>query len=103
MSAATMAAQAATLKCLAGIAVSYPNLPGAYFTASSVVPNELSVQLDSPSKVEAWRVALNVPVEKVFMDRIGDQLSLEFRATAYRVAFHVYAVYDAATVEAGAA
>ncbi|MGD3107556.1 hypothetical protein [Streptomyces sp. YGL11-2] len=103
MSAGTMAAQAATLTCLAGIAVSHPDLPGAYFTASRIVPNELSVQLDSPSKVEAWREALNVPVEKVFADRIGDRPSLEFRATVYRVAFHVYAVYEVAAVEAGAA
>ena len=98
-----MAAQAATLTCLAGLAVSHPNLPSAYITLSRHVPNELSVQLDSPSKVEAWREVLNVSTDKVFVDVIGGQPSLEFDATVYGVAFHVYAVYNPATAEAVAA
>jgi len=98
-----MAAQAATLTCLAGLAVSHPNLPRAYIALSRHVPNALSVQLDSPSKVEAWREVLNVPTDKVFVDVIGDQPSLEFDATVYGVAFHVYAVYDRATAEGVAA
>lgn len=102
MSASTMAAQVATLTCLAGIAVSHPNLPGAYIAASQHTPNELSVQLGSPSALEAWREALGVPADCVIADRIGDRPSLEFDATVYRIKFHVYATYEPTTVEAGA-
>ncbi|MER5916960.1 hypothetical protein ABT124_43075 [Streptomyces sp. NPDC001982] len=100
MSAETLAAQAATLTCLAGIAVSHPSLPGAYFVVSSITPNKLTVQLDSPSEVEAWRDALGVSAEEIYTRRIGAQPSIEFEATAYGVTFHVWATYEPATVEA---
>ncbi|WP_217234960.1 hypothetical protein [Streptomyces sp. AC555_RSS877] len=103
MSAESLAAQAAVITCLAGLAVGHPNLPAAYFTISRHGPRELSVQLDSPSKVEAWREALGVDAALVSVDRLGERASLEFNATAYGVDFHVYAAYEQATVEAGAA
>ncbi|WP_263167171.1 hypothetical protein [Streptomyces sp. SCSIO ZS0520] len=95
---ATLADQAATLACLANLAVGHPNLPAAYITTSRFTPRELSVQLDSPGKVEAWREALGIPAESVFESRIGNRQSLEFRASAYGVLFHVYAAYLPATV-----
>ncbi|WP_413799618.1 hypothetical protein [Streptomyces iranensis] len=100
MNARTLATQTAALTCLAGLAVSHPHLPGAYITMSQHIPDELKVLLDSPSAVEAWREALHVPAETVVAGRLGDRPLLEFRATVYRVAFHVYAVYDPATLEA---
>ncbi|MFG2226135.1 hypothetical protein [Streptomyces sp. NPDC048644] len=92
MSAGTMAAQAPALSCLAGIAVSHPDLPGAYLVSSQVTANALTVQLKHPAHVEAWREALDVPAEALFMSRIGDQSSLEFQARRYEVVWHVYAV-----------
>ncbi|MBZ4319394.1 hypothetical protein [Streptomyces huiliensis] len=89
-----LAMQAPVLARLAELAVSYPSLPGAYFCISRHCPRELSVQLDGPVAVEAWREALDVPVEEVVMRRLGDRPSLEFRAAAYGLWFHVYAVYD---------
>ncbi len=103
MSAESLAAQAAVITCLAGLAVGRPDLPAGYFTISRHGPRELSVQLDSPSKVEAWREALGVDAALVRVDRLGNRVSLEFNATAYGVDFHVYAAYEQATVEAGAA
>ncbi|MET7387155.1 hypothetical protein ACFYPT_20900 [Streptomyces sp. NPDC005529] len=93
-SSAALSEQATVLVALAGLAVSHPNLPGAYFSTSEILPRELAVQLDSPSKVEAWRTALNVPVEKVVLRRRGEQATLKFQATVYGIAFTVYAVYD---------
>ncbi|MFJ9104832.1 hypothetical protein ACIRJM_40955 [Streptomyces sp. NPDC102405] len=90
MTARTMGDQASTLAFLAELALKHSQLPGAYITISRFTPGELSVQLDSPGKVEPWREALGVPVEEVFEDRIGNRLSLEFRASAYGVMFHVY-------------
>ncbi|MGW2953410.1 hypothetical protein [Streptomyces eurythermus] len=94
MKAATLAEQAPTLACLASLATGHPGLPAAYITISPSALNELSVQLDSPSKVEAWREALGVTADLVFCDRIGGRPSLEFRATVFGVTFHVYAAYD---------
>lgn len=91
---AALSEQATVLVALAGLAVSHPNLPGAYFSTSEILPRELAVQLDSPSKVEAWRAALNVPVEKVALRQRGEQATLKFEATVYGVEFTVYAVYD---------
>ncbi|MFF7748798.1 hypothetical protein ACFZCP_05985 [Streptomyces sp. NPDC007971] len=103
MNAETLATQAAVLTCLAGLAVGHPNLPGAYLTISRYTPGEVAVQLESPAAVEAWREALGVDPDKVVADRIGTQPSLEFDATAYGIDFHVYATYQPAPTEAGAA
>ncbi|MCZ4608865.1 hypothetical protein O3S80_34930 [Streptomyces sp. Lzd4kr] len=93
--------QATVLVALAGLAVSHPNLPGAYFVTSDVLPRELTVQLDSPGKVEAWRAALNVPADQVVMRKRGEQAQLKFEATAYGVEFRVYTVYEPATQAEG--
>ncbi|MET7451138.1 hypothetical protein ABZT03_04420 [Streptomyces sp. NPDC005574] len=93
-SSAALSEQATVLVALAGLAVSHPDLPGAYFALSEVLPRELAVQLDSPSKVEAWRAALNVPFEKVVLRRAGARTQLKFVATVYGVEFSVYAVYE---------
>jgi hypothetical protein len=98
-----MDAQASVLACLARIAVTHPDLPGAYLVSSKVVPNKLTVQLASPREVEAWREALGVPVEKVVLDQLGGRPSLEFEATVHGVDFHVYAAFDAATAEVAGA
>ncbi|MFM9492120.1 hypothetical protein ACKI1Q_00530 [Streptomyces galilaeus] len=103
MSAENLAEQAALFTCLAGLAVGHPNLPAAYVTISRHASRELSVQLDSPSKVEAWREALGVDAALLVVDRIGNRSSLEFDATAFGVDFHVYATYQPAPIEAGAA
>lgn len=103
MSAESLGEQAAVITCLAGLAVGHPTLPAGFFTISRHGPGELSVQLDSPGKVEAWREALGVDAGLVRVDRIGNRASLEFDATVYGVDFHVYAVYEQATSEAGAA
>ncbi|KPI26653.1 hypothetical protein OV320_6322 [Actinobacteria bacterium OV320] len=103
MSAESLGEQAAVITCLAGLAVGHPTLPAAYITVSRHAPGELSVQLDSPGKVEAWREALGVDASLVRVDRIGTRSSLEFDATVYGVDFHVYADYEQATSEAGAA
>ncbi|MGW0187345.1 hypothetical protein ACWDV7_16490 [Streptomyces sp. NPDC003362] len=103
MSAETLAAQAAVLTGLAGLAVRWPGLPAAYITASQYAPREVSVQLRDLAAVEAWREALNVAPERVIADRIGDRPSLEFTATAYGIDFHVYATYTPASVQAGGA
>ncbi|MFF8968683.1 hypothetical protein [Streptomyces sp. NPDC014995] len=103
MSVQNLAAQAATITCLAGLAVAHPHLPGAYITVSQHSPRALSVQLDSPAALEAWREALGVDAGLVVADRIGDRPSLEFEATVYGVDFRVYAVYTAATASAGGA
>ncbi|WP_328735331.1 hypothetical protein [Streptomyces bobili] len=103
MSAENLAEQAAVITCLTGLAVGHPNLPAAYVTISRHAPRELHVQLDSPSKVEAWREALGVDAALLVVDRIGDRPSLEFDATAFGIDFHVYTTYQPATVEAGAA
>jgi hypothetical protein len=103
VSAENLAAQAALFTCLAGLAVGHPNLPAAYVTISQHAPRELSVQLDSPSKVEAWREALGVDAGLLVVDRIGTRPSLEFNATVFGIAFHVYAAYDQAVAEAGPA
>ncbi|NEV90127.1 hypothetical protein GUR47_26235 [Streptomyces tendae] len=103
MSAETLAAQAATLTSLAGLAIGRPGLPAAYFTLSQYAPRSVSVQLRDPSAVEAWREALGVAPDRVIADRIGVRPSLEFRATACGIDFHVYAAYTPATVPAGGA
>ncbi|MFG2128340.1 hypothetical protein ACGFNV_11130 [Streptomyces sp. NPDC048751] len=103
MSAETLAEQAALITCLAGLAVGHPHLPAAYITISRHAPRELNVQLDSVSKVEAWREALGVDADLVCVDRLGDRSSLEFDATVHGVDFHVYTTYVSAAVEAGAA
>ncbi|MGW3148383.1 hypothetical protein ACWDG1_27685 [Streptomyces sp. NPDC001177] len=103
MSVETLGAQAALFTCLAGLAVGHPNLPAAYITISRQAPRELSVQLDSPAAVEAWREALGVDPALVVAERLGNRPSLEFDASAYGVDFHVYAAYQQATAEAGAA
>lgn len=103
MSAENLGEQAAVITCLAGLAVGHPTLPAGYFVVSWHVPGELIVQLDSPCKVEAWREALGVDTDRVRVGRCGEQASLEFKATMYGVDFHVYAVYEQATAEAGAA
>ncbi|MET7881816.1 hypothetical protein [Streptomyces avermitilis] len=103
MSAETLGEQAAVITCLAGLAVGHPTLPAGYFTISRHGLRELGVQLDSPGKVEAWREALGVDTAAVVVDRIGNGASLEFDATVYGVDFHVYAIYEQATSEAGAA
>ncbi|WP_411142564.1 hypothetical protein [Streptomyces sp. x-80] len=103
MSKGNLAAQAPLLACLADLAVSHPDLPGAYFVSSKVVPNELTVQLKSPREVEAWREALGVPVEEIFVDWLGGRPSVEFEATVHGVDFHVYAAYEAATAEVAGA
>ncbi|MFC8202158.1 hypothetical protein ACFUTV_43300 [Streptomyces sp. NPDC057298] len=94
--ATTLAGQLPVLVALAGLAVSHPHLPGAYFTISDVMPTELGVQLDSPGQVEAWREALNVPAEQVILRTRDDRSALKFEATAYGMQFRVYAVYDPA-------
>lgn len=96
-SATPLGVQATVLVALAGLAVSHPNLPGACFAISDVLPRELAVQLDSPGKVEAWRAALNVPADQVVMRKRGEQAQLKFETTAYGVEFYVYAVYAPAT------
>ncbi|MFM9495494.1 hypothetical protein ACKI1Q_17970 [Streptomyces galilaeus] len=103
MTAENLAAQAALFTCLAGLAVGRPDLPAAYVTISRFAPRELSVQLDSPSKVEAWREALGADSDLVRVDRIGNRSSLEFDASAFGIAFHVYATYEQAVAEAGTA
>ncbi|MFJ8717977.1 hypothetical protein ACIRD9_33215 [Streptomyces violaceus] len=100
MSAETLATQAAALTCLAGLAVGRPNLPAAYITVSGHTPGEVSVQPAGPSAVEAWREALGVDPEQLVADRIGDQPSLEFTATAYGIKFSVYTTYTPARVPA---
>ncbi|MFD8047670.1 hypothetical protein ACFV5E_30090 [Streptomyces chartreusis] len=95
--------QATVLVALAGLAVSHPNLPGAYFVTSDILPRKLAVQLDSPGKVEAWSAALNVPTDQVVMRKRGEQAQLKFETTAYGVEFCVYAVYDPATQAEGVA
>ncbi|MGW0600633.1 hypothetical protein ACWD11_26385 [Streptomyces sp. NPDC002776] len=92
-----MAEQATVLVALAGLAVSHPNLPGAYFSFSDVLPDEVGVQLDSPNKVEAWREALNVPADQVTIRIRDERVTLRFEVTAYGVQFRVYAVYDTTT------
>jgi hypothetical protein len=101
VSAETLAAQAAALTCLAGLAVGRPALPAAYITISGHSPREVSVQLSTPAAVEAWREALGGDPERLVVDRIGDQPSLEFTATAYGIRFSVYATYTPAHVLAG--
>ncbi|MFJ1973096.1 hypothetical protein ACIO93_31005 [Streptomyces sp. NPDC087903] len=100
MSAETLAGQAAVSTCLAGLAIGHPNLPAAYITLSQHTPRELGVQLDSPSKLEAWREALGVDVGLVRARRVGEQESLAFDARVYGVDFHVHAVYERDTAEA---
>ncbi|MGW6263474.1 hypothetical protein [Streptomyces sp. NPDC055085] len=90
----TLSEQATVLVALAGLAVSHPHLPGAYFSTSEILPQELKVQLDSPGKVEAWRAALNVPAEQVVLRRSGERAHLKFDATVFGVEFYVYAFYD---------
>ena len=99
MTARTMGEQTPVLTCLAELAARHPELPGAYITISRFIPNELSVQLDNPDKVKAWREALGISAEKVFKDRIGNRPSLEFRACAYGVMFHVYATCPQAAMD----
>ncbi|MFI1029830.1 hypothetical protein [Streptomyces sp. NPDC020951] len=103
MSAENLSEQAAVITCLAGLAVGHPNLPAGYFTVSRHGARELSVQLDSPSKVEAWREALGVDAGLLRVERFGGRASLEFDATVFGVDFHVYAAYEQAAAEAGAA
>ncbi|MGW2821807.1 hypothetical protein ACWC24_12475 [Streptomyces sp. NPDC001443] len=96
MSTATLADQSAVFTCLAGLAATRPGLPAAYLTVSRHSPRELSVQLDSPAALEAWREALAVDPGRVVADRIGDRPSLEFTTRAFGVDFHVYAIYTPA-------
>ncbi|MGW1722334.1 hypothetical protein ACWCQK_05260 [Streptomyces sp. NPDC002306] len=102
MSAESLAAQAAAITCLAGLAVRRPHLPAAYIVLSDHAPRELIVQLDSPVAVELWREALCVDPGRMRVNLIGDQLSLGFDASAYGLDFRVYAVFESAVVEAGA-
>ncbi|MET8981041.1 hypothetical protein ABZX85_36105 [Streptomyces sp. NPDC004539] len=103
MSARTLASQAAALRFLADLAETRPDLPGAYLPVSRHLPRELSVQLDSPGDLEAWREALGVAPDAVVADRIGERPSLEFHANTSGFTFHVYATYTPAAVPAGGA
>jgi hypothetical protein len=103
VSAENLATQAAAATCLAGLAVGHPKLPAAFITISQHMPGELKVQLDSPSEVEAWREALGVDADLVRVGRLGERAALRFDARVYGVDFHVYAAYEQAATEAGAA
>lgn len=103
MSTPALAAQAPVLTCLATLAIARPDLPPAYFTVSRHGTREVSVQLDGPAAVEAWREALGADPDTVVNARIGARPSLEFTATAYGITFQVYATYVPATVTAGEA
>ncbi|MFF8995746.1 hypothetical protein ACF09H_38610 [Streptomyces sp. NPDC014983] len=103
MNPPTMAAQAPVLTCLATLAIARPDLPAAYLTVSAHGTRQVSVQLDGPAAVEAWREALGVAPDVVVADWIGGRPSLEFTATAYGIKFEVYATYTPATTTAGEA
>lgn len=103
MNIPTLSTQAPVLTCLVTLATVHPGLPAAYITVSQYASRELSVQLNNPAAVEAWREALGVAPDAVVADRIGDRPSLEFTATAYGIKFHVYAAYVPATAAAGGA
>ncbi|MFG2948836.1 hypothetical protein [Streptomyces adustus] len=102
MRTANLADQSVVFTCLAGLAVTHPNLPAPYLTLSRHLPQEVAVQLDSPAAVEAWREVLGVAPDRVVADRIGDRPSLEFKSRAFGVHFFVYAVYTPATQPVGA-
>ncbi|SFY53192.1 hypothetical protein [Streptomyces sp. F-1] len=103
MSTPTLAAQSPVLTCLATLALARPDLPAAYLTVSAHSARDVSVQLDSPAAVEAWREALGAAPDAVVADWIGGRPSLEFTATAYGIKFEVYATYTPATTTAGEA
>ncbi|MCX4765311.1 hypothetical protein OG562_30915 [Streptomyces sp. NBC_01275] len=103
MSAEDLAGQGAVITSLAGLLARHPDLPAAYFTVSRHTAGELGVQLDSPVKVEAWREALGVDVDLMRVEAFGHRSSLEFDATVHGVDFHVFAAYEQATAQAGAA
>jgi hypothetical protein len=51
----------------------------------------------------ARRVARGVDADLVRVGRLGERAALRFDARVYGVDFHVYAAYEQATAEAGAA
>jgi len=97
-----LSAQAPALATIIRVAQQNPGLPGAYIVSSSVVPGELTIQLDSVAEVEAWREALHVAAGDVICtDRGSEGHSwLEFWAAVEETSVHVYTRFTVAAREA---
>nr|WSX78217.1 hypothetical protein OH826_32855 [Streptomyces sp. NBC_00899] len=93
-----VAAQTNALGTLLRLIDAHPELPGAYFVSHCFEPQRVDVQLDSPSALEAWREALNLPTDaiepKAFPD--PDRRELEVSAVIGTATIRVYAIFTPA-------
>ncbi|WUH92311.1 hypothetical protein OG900_20840 [Streptomyces sp. NBC_00433] len=92
------ASQANALGTLLRLIDAHPHLPGAYIVSHCFIPQRVDVQLDSPSGLEAWREALNLPTCAIEPKRFPDpgRQELEMSADVGTATIRVYAIFPAA-------
>ncbi|MEU6535568.1 hypothetical protein [Streptomyces sp. NPDC047000] len=66
---------APALAFAARLAESHPALPAPSVTCTGIFAERLSLALDAPGEVEAWREVLHVPVEEVDVTPLADGLA----------------------------
>nr|WSW45376.1 hypothetical protein OG296_20860 [Streptomyces sp. NBC_01001] len=97
-----LTAQTAVFAALAQLAELHPDLPGAYIATSHITPAEVSVLLDSPADLEAWRQATHTDAVDVQLTELKDDRKLSFTAPLGRITLRVFTVFAPALLAVAA-
>lgn len=99
----TLGSQVNAFLAAALLAERFPQFDGAYVSFSKHYPDQVVVQVDSLSALEAWREALGVDPAEVQSLRIGSDTELTFDVSVHRATVRVYVIEQIAAVVAAVA
>jgi hypothetical protein len=100
----TFGAVAPALAFVARLAELHPTLPAPHMTVSSIIAGRVSILLDGPAEIEAWREVLLVPAEALDSGvRHDGGLRMGFHSEVNGVQFDVFTHFDQAQPQEGAA